>query len=208
MTVAYLRVSTQKQNLDNQKAEILKFAHQKGLIVQKWEQETSSGTVAKSDRALGPVLSRLKQNDVLIVSEISRISRKMLEIMSIFHTCIERGIILYSIKEGYEFGNTINSKVLGFAFSFSAEIERNLISMRTREALALKKEQGVVLGRPKHSCTRQKVLQEGTNEISAMLKQGVPLARIAREYGVARNTLYTFLRNQNIPSKGKRAAVR
>lgn len=196
MTIAYLRVSTQKQSLENQRNEIRKFALQKGLEIQKWEMETVSGSLAKNDRALGPVLKRLKKNDVIIVSEISRLSRKMLEIMAIFHSCIEKEITLYSIKEGYEFGNTMNSKIMGFAFSISAEIERNLISMRTREALALRREQGVTLGRPKHSCSQQKRLQAHTEQIADMITQGIPHAHIARQFGVARNTLYTFLRKQ------------
>ena len=154
MTIAYLRVSTQKQCLENQRNEIEKFARHKGLVIHRWEMETISGTTAKSDRALGHLLGRMKKDDVIIVSEISRLSRKMLEIMSIFYTCIEKEVLLYSIKEGYEFGNNMNSKIMGFAFGISAEIERNLISMRTREALALRKAEGVVLGRRKGSYTK------------------------------------------------------
>ncbi len=196
MTIAYLRVSTQKQSLENQRHEIRQFAKTKGLTINKWEMETVSGTCAKANRALGGVLKRVRRNDVIVVSEISRLSRKMLEIMAIFNTCIEKEITLYSIKEGYEFGNTMNSKIMGFAFGISAEIERNLISMRTREALALRKEQGVILGRPKNSCVRQQHLQEHAPEIAGMIARGLPHAQIARHFGVARNTLYTFLRNQ------------
>lgn len=197
MTVAYLRVSTQRQTVEHQRYEIQKFAKTKGLTVQRWEMEAASGTKSKEERSLGGVLKRLRKNDILIISEISRLSRKMLEIMSILHTCIERKIILYSIKEGYEFGNTMNSKIMGFAFSISAEIERNLISMRTKEALALRKEQGVILGRPKNSCSRQALLEENHQEIDRMIAEGIPLARIARTYRVARNTLYTYLKRKN-----------
>lgn len=197
MTIAYLRVSTQKQCLENQRNEIEKFARHKGLVIHRWEMETISGTTAKSDRALGHLLGRMKKDDVIIVSEISRLSRKMLEIMSIFYTCIEKEVLLYSIKEGYEFGNNMNSKIMGFAFGISAEIERNLISMRTREALALRREQGIKLGRPKNSCTQQKRLDRHRTEIRQMLREGTSVSQIARTFGVARNTLYSFLRTHD-----------
>lgn len=196
MTIAYLRVSTQKQCLDNQRNEIEKFARQKGLQIHHWEMEKVSGTLSNSSRSLGLLLDRMQKDDIIIVSEISRLSRKMLEIMSIFHTCIEKEILLYSIKEGYEFGNNMNSKIMGFAFGISAEIERNLISMRTREALALRKQQGVQLGRPKNSCSRQQMLLSHYTDICRMQQKGVSLSQIARTFGVARNTLYAFLRQQ------------
>lgn len=196
MTIAYLRVSTQKQCLDNQRNEIEKFARQKGLQIHHWEMEKVSGTLSNSHRSLGLLLDRMQKDDIIIVSEISRLSRKMLEIMSIFHTCIEKEILLYSIKEGYEFGNNMNSKIMGFAFGISAEIERNLISMRTREALALRKQQGVQLGRPKNTCSRQQMLLSHYTDICRMQQEGVSLSQIARTFGVARNTLYAFLRQQ------------
>ena len=196
MTIAYLRVSTQKQCLDNQRNEIEKFARQKGLQIHHWEMEKVSGTLSNSHRALGLLLDQMQKDDIIIVSEISRLSRKMLEIMSIFHTCIEKEILLYSIKEGYEFGNNMNSKIMGFAFGISAEIERNLISMRTRDALALRKQQGVQLGRPKNSCSRQQMLHSHYSDIYRMQQEGVSLSQIARTFGVARNTLYAFLRQQ------------
>ena len=118
MVVAYLRVSTEKQFLANQREEILRFAEKNELV------------------KLAGVLNRMRKGDTLIVTEISRLSRTMLEIMTILNSCIKKNIILYSTKEGYIFQNDINSKVLGFAFGLMAEIERNLISMRTKEAFA------------------------------------------------------------------------
>ena len=128
--VAYLRVSTEKQFLENQREEIIRFAEKNGLSIDRWYMETVSGKVSSKERKLAGLLDRMKPGDSLIITEISRLSRTLLEIMTILNSCIKRGVVLYSTKEGYVFQNDINSKVLGFAFGLMAEIERNLISMR------------------------------------------------------------------------------
>ena len=143
MVIAYLRVSTEKQFLANQKEEILRFAEKNGLAIDKWYTETVSGSVSTKERKLAPLLRQMKPGDTLIVTEISRLRRTLLEIMTILNSCIKKQVVLYSTKEGYVFQNDINSKVLGFAFGLMAEIERNLISMRTKEALARRKQEGV-----------------------------------------------------------------
>lgn len=119
------------------------------MKIDKWYTETVSGSVSSKERKLSGMLNRMQRGDALIVTEISRLSRTLLEIMTILNSCIKKEIILYSTKEGYVFQNDINSKVLGFAFGLMAEIERNLISMRTKEALARRKQEGVKLGRKK-----------------------------------------------------------
>ena len=142
--VAYLRVSTEKQFLENQREEIIRFAEKNGLSIDRWYMETVSGKVSSKERKLAGLLDRMKPGDSLIITEISRLSRTLLEIMTILNSCIKRGVVLYSTKEGYVFQNDINSKVLGFAFGLMAEIERNLISMRTKEALErLRKEENL-----------------------------------------------------------------
>jgi len=136
MIYAYIRVSTEKQTIENQKQEIERFAEQKGIKIEKWIKETVSGTMNSQNRRLGALLKKLRKNDILIISEISRLSRKLMDIMEILRVCMEKEVTVYSIKEGYELGDTIVSKVLAFAFGLSAEIERNLISQRTKEGLA------------------------------------------------------------------------
>lgn len=116
MVIAYLRVSTEKQFLANQKEEILRFAEKNGLSIDKWYTETVSGSVSTKERKLAPLLRQMKPGDTLIVTEISRLSRTLLEIMTILNSCIKKQVVLYSTKEGYVFQNDINSKVLGFAF--------------------------------------------------------------------------------------------
>ncbi|KAA6322926.1 DNA-invertase hin [termite gut metagenome] len=193
MVIAYLRVSTEKQFLENQKEEILRFAEKNGLVINKWYTETVSGSVCSKDRKLSKVLKITKPGDSLIVTEISRLSRTLLEIMTILNACITKKVILYSTKDGYIFKNDINSKVLGFAFGLVAEIERNLISMRTKEALARRKQEGKLLGRRPGYCPQIKTLIE-REEIINQLLQDTPKAKIAKQLGVSRSTFYRFLK--------------
>lgn len=138
-----------------------------------WVTEVVSGKKSERDRKLGALLRRLKKNDTLIVTEISRLSRTLTDIMAIMGKCLEREINLYTTKEGYSFDNTINSKVLCFAFGLVAEIERNLISMRTREALALRRAEGMVLGRRYGGVIPNwNVLIENRQTVIAMLRPG------------------------------------
>ena len=151
IVAAYLRVSTDKQTILNQKSEVINFCHRQELKITMWCTETVSGTKKESERELGILLKKLQKGDVLIITEVSRLSRKMMNIMNIIHQSIEKGITIHSIKEGYKFDSSINSQVLAFAFGLCAEIERTLISQRTREALARRRAQGIKLGRPKGS---------------------------------------------------------
>lgn len=194
MVVAYIRVSTDKQFVENQREEILQFAISKGFVISQWQTETISGTVIKENRKLETVLRKLNKNDILIVSEISRLSRTMLEIMVILDICIKKNVFLYSVKEGYAFENNMTSKIMGFAFGIAAEIERNLIASRTKEALAYRKAQGMILGRPVGSSPKKKVLIESIDEIQEMIKKGVPKNLISDKFSVSKATLYNFLK--------------
>jgi len=148
MIYAYVRISKDKQTTENQRFEILKFADEKRLQIDEWVDETVTGVTKARLRKLGPLLDRMKADDMLIVSEISRLGRSLMEVMSILYQLMEKDVKVFTVKERYELGNTINSKVLAFAFSLSAEIERSMISSRTKEALARKKSEGTQLGRP------------------------------------------------------------
>ena len=195
MIVAYLRVSTGKQLLENQKNEISAFAQNRNMVIDQWVTEIASGCKQRNDRKLGTLLRRMKQGDSLIVTELSRLSRTLIDIMTIMGTLLQKGVVLYSTKERYSFDNSLNSKVLCFAFGLVAEIERNLISMRTREALALRREQGVKLGRKKGSYTKQKILLDNRNEIIRTINSGQSIASICRKYHVSRETFNRFRRN-------------
>lgn len=194
MVIAYLRVSTEKQFLANQREEILRFAAKSDLTVDKWYTETVSGSVSSKERKLSEVLSRMQKGDVLIVTEISRLSRTLLEIMTILHSCITKEVVLYSTKEGYVFQNDINSKVLGFAFGLMAEIERNLISMRTKEALARRKQEGVKLGRRRGDSPKMSILNKHKSIILKERDRGVSCSELARRMKVSRTTMFRFLK--------------
>lgn len=195
MIVAYLRVSTGKQLLENQKNKISAFAQNRNMVIDQWVTEIASGCKQRNDRKLGTLLRRMKKGDSLIVTELSRLSRTLIDIMTIMGTLLQKGVVLYSTKERYSFDNSLNSKVLCFAFGLVAEIERNLISMRTREALALRREQGVKLGRKKGSYTKQKILLDNRNEIIRTINSGQSIASICRKYHVSRETFNRFRRN-------------
>lgn len=137
----------------------------------------------------------MRRGDVLIVSEVSRLSRNLTEIMSIVGECLEKGIDIYSIKERYHFDDSINSKVLCFAFGLVAEIERNLISQRTKEALALRKAEGKTLGRRKGCCPKKEILGANRDDIVSMMRRGAKKKEICEKYGVSSETLRTFIRD-------------
>ncbi len=192
MTIGYLRVSTGKQHPANQKDEIERFAEKKNITIDRWVIEIASGSKSEKERKLGRLLKSMRAGDMLIVTEISRLSRTLTEIMGIMGRCLEKGIMLYTTKEGYTFDNSINSKVLCFAFGLVAEIERNLISMRTKEALALRKAEGKVLGRRKGSFTKTKILRENKDHIAGMLSAGSSIASVCRAYKTSRDTFSKF----------------
>ena len=194
MVVGYLRVSTEKQHLSNQQDEILRFAQTRNMEIDRWVTEVVSGKKDQKDRKLGSILRRLKNGDTLIVTEISRLSRTLTEIMTIMGHCLDKGITLYSTKDGYAFDDTINSKVLCFAFGLVAEIERNLISMRTKEALALCRAEGVKLGRRKGSYTKLRILIDNRREIVRMLRGRKTIADVCRRYEVSRETFNALRR--------------
>ena len=192
MIIAYLRISTGKQFLSNQREEIRRYADGRNWVIDQWVTEVASGNRKGSDRKLGILLKQMKRGDTLIVTEVSRLSRTLTDIMGIMGLCLEKGINLYTTKEGYSFDNSINSKVLCFAFGLVAEIERNLISLRTREALALRKAEGITLGRKKGSYTKRNILSDNVSNIIKMFKQDKSVADICRHFRVSRDTFTKF----------------
>ena len=198
MIYGYIRVSTDKQTVENQRFEINKFIKKSGLHVDLWIEETISGTVSPNRRNLGKLIEKTKKGDVIICSELSRLGRNMFMIMSILNILMERGVIIYTVKERYKLGEDLTSKVLAFAFSISAEIERALISQRTKEALSRKKAEGVKLGRPKGRRNTTYKLSGCDNKIRMMLNEGYPKSLISKQLNVAPSTLYLYMKKKNI----------
>ena len=194
MIYGYIRVSTDKQTVKNQQYEINRFCEKNLLTVNKWIEEVISGTKKLEERKLGKLIKKMKKDDILICSELSRLGRNLLMIMGILNECMNRNIQVWTIKDNYRLGNDINSKVLAFAFGLSSEIERNLISQRTKEALARRRAEGTVLGRPIGSKSKMKKLSGKESEIKELLNKHLSKSAIARFFGVHRLTLSEFIK--------------
>ena len=195
MVYGYIRVSCDKQSVENQRFEINNFCKRENLKIDGWIEETISGTKAYNKRRLGMLLRRIKKNDLIVCAELSRLGRNLFMIMEILNVCMGKECRVWTIKDNYRLGEDIQSKVLAFAFGLSAEIERNLIAQRTKEALARKKAEGVKLGRPKgkkNSPDKYK-LSGKENMILKLLQADVPKLRIARICNVDRGTLSRFI---------------
>lgn len=183
MIYGYIRVSTDKQTLEKQEFEIKNFCEKESIQIDKWVMETISGTKDFEKRKLGKVLKRLKQNDILICSEFSRLGRNLLQIMTILNICMEKK---HSSLDNYRLGTDIQSKVLAFAFGLVAEIERNLISQRTKEALNRIKASGHKLGRL-FGCKNKKLILDGKeSKILELRSKGIShQAQIAKILNVS-----------------------
>ena len=196
MIYGYIRVSTDKQTVENQRYEINQFCDRQEMVIEKWIEETISGAKNVEDRKLGKLLKRMKKGDILVCSELSRLGRNLLMIMGILNECMNKDIQVWTIKDNYRLGSDINSKVLAFAFGLSAEIERNLISQRTKEALARKKAEGVVLGRPKGKKSTKTKLTGQEQKIKDLLDKKVSYSAIGRILGVHRLTVSAFVKSK------------
>lgn len=201
MIYGYIRVSTDKQTVENQRYEINNFCNKKEIMVNKWIEETISGSKNVDERKLGTLLKKMKKEDILICSELSRLGRSLLMIMGVLNECMNRDIKVWTIKDNYRLGNDINSKVLAFAFGLSAEIERNLISQRTKEALARKKAEGVILGRPVGSKSAKTKLTGQEKKIQELLDKKVSNSAIGRILGVHRLTVSAFIKRDSFLKK-------
>ena len=194
MIVAYIRVSTELQSYEGQQFQIENWCRKRGWEIDRWVQEKASGTVGLQKRTLGQLLRRMKKGDVLVCTELSRLGRNMMMVMSILNNCSQRGIQLYSIKDNFELADSLNAKIIAFAFSLAAEIERNLISSRTREALAARKQAGIKLGRPFGPSKEREAFEARREEILKAREKGVTISSLAKELGIHPNTLSRYLK--------------
>ncbi len=194
--IGYIRVSSTKQTLEHQHFEIEQYAKNQGLQIDTWVEEKISSRKALKNRKLGTLLDNLQENDILISCEISRLGRSLLEVMRILETCLSKNCQVWTLKENYRLGNDIQSKVLAFAFGLAAEIERNLISQRTKSSLANLKASGKKLGRPLAAESQKLKLSKNTRKIKNLLAKGISKSQIARILGVQRSTLRRFIERQ------------
>ncbi|PNE28788.1 invertase [Tannerella sp. oral taxon 808] len=210
MIYGYIRVSSDKQTVENQRFEINNFCQRQALPVDDWIEETISGTKNYDKRRLGRLLRRVGKDDIIICSELSRLGRNLFMIMEILNICMTKECRVWTIKDNYRLGEDIQSKVLAFAFGLSAEIERNLISQRTREALARLKAEGKHVGRPKGKRNTQlnPTCRRRHKHILTSLEKGISIPQIANDIGVARGTLYRYLAYTGIREPVKNTSSR
>ena len=193
VTKAFLRVSTILQDTEKNKIDILQFTNSKKLGNVEFIEEHCSGCISYKDRKLGELLESMSKGDILIVPELSRIARSVTQILEVIKITKDKGIILYSLKENFSNEeDSISATVTSTIFALVAQIERELISLRTREALQARKAQGVKLGRPKGKGKSK--LDANKDDILKMLSFGVPKTLIAKQYNTSVGNLYNFLK--------------
>lgn len=204
MNYGYIRVSSDKQTVENQRFEITQYCEHNHIQIDEWIEETISGTKTPDKRKLGILLHGVHKGDMIICSELSRLGRNLFMIMDILSICMEKGVTVQTIKDNFCLKDDIQTKVLAFAFGLSAEIERNLISQRTKEALARKKSEGVRLGRPKGSQNHKTKLSGKEEVIRELLYQGQSYSAIARIFHIDRTTLMRFAKSRGLYGIEKR----
>ncbi len=198
MIYGYIRISTDHQSVENQRFEIKKFCLKNHLTINQWIEETISSRTSLEKRKLGTLLEQLHAGDILISTELSRLGRNLLQVMSILQHCLEKECQIWTIKEHYRLGADIQSKVLAFAFALSAEIERQLISQRTKESLHRLKAEGKHLGRPLGSLSAFAKIRNDEAKIIILYSENVSQRQIAEQFHVSRNTIYRFLRQEKL----------
>lgn len=198
MNIAYLRVSTGKQDAENQRFAVDNFAKSRDVVIDRYVIEAASGGKDYRDRKLGEIINDMNEGDLIICTEISRLARSLYQVFELLKIMSERGVGLITIKDNFELNNTIQSKALAFCFGLSSEIEKQMISQRTKQALYKKRAEGVKLGRPKGSKNTNTKLSGKENTIIELINQGQSYSAIARIFHVDRSTLIRFLKNNGI----------
>ena len=199
MTIyGYIRKSTEKQSYQHMEYEISEYATKNKMKIDEWIEETISSRKPLHKRKLGELLDKLQPNDILITSELSRISRSVPETFSILQICLNKNCEVITIKENYHLGNDLQSQVLAFAFGLAAQIERDLISQRTKCSLASKKEHGIKLGRPVGAASKRLKLSKNIKRIQDLLVKGVSKNQISKIMGVQYMTLSRFIKRMEL----------
>jgi len=198
-TVAYIRASTDKQDLNNQKLEVLEFARKKDLKVDEFVEITISSRKTTKQRRIDDLMQKLVGSDTLIVTELSRLGRSTAEVISLINELIGRNIRVIAIKQNLDIlKQDMNSKIIITLFSLFAELEKDMISLRTKEALSAKKAQGIKLGKPKDTIQKSK-FDKDLDRIKELLKLGLSVRKIAKLLGYNNHiSLNTYVNKRKI----------
>ena len=199
MVYGYIRVSTDRQTVENQRFEIKNFCKKNDMKIDGWiSDEGISGTKDPEKRELGKLLGKVKAGDYILCSELSRLGRSLMMIMAILNECTKKKVNIWTIKDNYRLDNDISSAVIAFAYGLSAQIERQLISQRTKEALARKKAEGVFIGRPKGSLSKKVKLTGNEDKIRKYIKQGMSQREISLKLKVSKGTVNRFIKREKL----------
>ncbi len=204
--IGYIRVSTAEQDTKNQRHEILEYANKHNLHIDEWIEAEISSRKSQKERRIEELLSKLKTGDTLIISELSRLGRSTSEVIDIVNELIVKQIGFVAIKESLNITDKLDmsSKIIITMFSLFAELERDIISDRTRQALKAKKDGGKVLGKPKGTI-QESMLDEHREKIVELLGYGVPKKKIADMFGTCRHNLYKYINKRNlVPNSQKK----
>lgn len=196
MTIAYIRTYSDKQQSDNQRSVIEQFAKNNKIVIDKWHKDTRN--TSRNKNRIEEIIQSLNAGDTLIVADVTRLSRKLMEIMHLILLCIEKGVTLYCIKEGYTFENNVDSKTLAFTFGLVSEIESKLISERTKESLEASKNRGTTLGRPKGSLKMDHLFVKKEEIEKELMEENATYAELAEYYKVSLSSFKRFVR-ENFP---------
>ena len=198
----YVRVSTNVQDTQNQLHGIRDYCQERGIVPDMVVEDTASGSIDWRSRKIGELLSGADKGDVLLVAEVSRLARSTLQVLEILKFSSERQVSVVIVKNGLTFDNSMQSRITATILGLAAEIERDFISMRTREALAKRKASGKQLGRPQGALAKHYKLDEKRPEIERYQKLGINQTAIAKLVGVSRPTLRTWLGRQQLTQTG------
>ena len=200
-TLAYLRASTDKQETNNQKLEVLEFARKKDLKIDDFIELTMSSQKPSKQRRIDELINRLNPSDTLIVTELSRLGRSTAEVISLINTLVENNVRVIILKQQLDIQqHDMNSKIIITMFSLFGELERDLVSLRTKEALAAKKSQGQTLGKPKGTIQRSKFDQH-IEQIKTLLEIGLSVRKIAKVLGYNHHiALNTYINKRQLRS--------
>jgi len=202
--IGYIRVSTPEQSTKKNQHAILTYCNQNEFGKVSFIEETVTGRKPWKKRQIGKALERMGQGDRLVVPELTRLGRSTLDVLELLRYAKTKGIEVHSIKEGLVLNgkDSIQSKIMVGFITLFCEVERDFISMRTREGLAAAKRKGIVLGRPKGIPGPSK-LDPHRSDIKKELKMGVPKTRIARKYGTSTANLYNWLKMNKVDMHGQ-----
>jgi len=200
---AYLRVSTDRQDVDNQRHGILEFCNSRGLSGLQFFEDTASGRVKWRDRQLGKMLEGMSAGDSVVFAEVSRIARSTLQVLEVLEFCTEHGITVHIAKQNMTFDGSMQARITATVLGMAAEIEREFISLRTKEALAARKKDGMILGRPKGPAAKTS-LDPKRAQIQDLINKGVSKRSVAKIIECAPSTLYDYIRRHKLKPQGSK----